>query len=114
MTELEELIANRLRSIHFDGTGCGGTPYDTGNCSNCYGPSPMSADEIAEEVVGIMKENSMFGWIFCEDELPEEGVLVETRSPNGLVQSLKRDGNLWFVPDGSMYVYYIPITWRKL
>lgn len=24
------------------------------------------------------------------------------------VQRLSRDGNLWWVPDGSMYVYYTP------
>lgn len=28
------------------------------------------------------------------------------------VQLLKRDGGLWFVPDGSMYVYYTPTHWR--
>jgi hypothetical protein len=26
---------------------------------------------------------------------------------------LKRSGNLWFTPDGSMYVYYTPTHWRK-
>lgn len=25
-----------------------------------------------------------------------------------------RDVNLWFVPDGSMYVYYAPTHWREL
>jgi hypothetical protein len=25
---------------------------------------------------------------------------------------LKRDVRLWFVPDGSMYVYYTPTHWR--
>lgn len=28
-------------------------------------------------------------------------------------QELKRQGNLWFVPDGSMYVYYTPTHWRE-
>lgn len=27
-------------------------------------------------------------------------------------QTLKRIGNLWFYPDGSMYVYYMPTHWR--
>lgn len=28
-------------------------------------------------------------------------------------QELKRDGNLWWTPDGSMYVYYQPTHWRE-
>jgi len=28
------------------------------------------------------------------------------------VQKLKRQGNLWWLPDGSMYVYYRPTHWR--
>lgn len=27
-------------------------------------------------------------------------------------QKLKRQGNLWFFPDGSMYVYYTPTHWK--
>lgn len=27
------------------------------------------------------------------------------------VQTLKRQGRLWFFPDGSMYVYYSPTHW---
>lgn len=29
-------------------------------------------------------------------------------------QSLKRQGRLWFFPDGSMYVYYAPTHWKPL
>ena len=29
-------------------------------------------------------------------------------------QPLKRQGRLWFCPDGSMYVYYTPTHWRLL
>jgi hypothetical protein len=29
------------------------------------------------------------------------------------IQTLKRQGNLWFVPDGNMYVYYTPTHWRS-
>lgn len=25
----------------------------------------------------------------------------------------ERSGNLWFVPDGSMYVYYRPTHWKQ-
>lgn len=27
------------------------------------------------------------------------------------VQKLKFDGKLWWIPDGSMYVYYTPTHW---
>ena len=58
---------------------------------------------------GNVKER---GWTFLEDALPPEGVVVETRSEHGNVQCLVRESNLWFVPDHSMYVYYVPIAWR--
>ena len=45
------------------------------------------------------------------DRLPPDGELVNTLSPGGLQQLLKRQGRLWFVPDGSMYVYYVPAFW---
>jgi hypothetical protein len=50
----------------------------------------------------------------CQIELPPEGEVVESVSASGLVQNLKREGHLWFVPDGSMYVYYTPVAWRPL
>ena len=30
------------------------------------------------------------------------------------VTKLKRRGNLWFFPDGSMYVYYTPTHWKPM
>jgi len=51
------------------------------------------------------------------DHAPE-GVVVETKidDANGVRNEgkLKRQGNLWFVPDGSMYVYYRPTHWREV
>lgn len=45
-----------------------------------------------------------------------ENQIIETRIDDKLgirnEQLLKRIGNLWFVPDGSMYVYYAPTHWR--
>jgi hypothetical protein len=45
-------------------------------------------------------------------------VVVETKidDAHGVrnVTTLKRIGNLWFVPDGSMYVYYTPTHWRPI
>ncbi len=49
---------------------------------------------------------------------PEDGVVVETKvdDEHGCrnEQSLVKDGNLWFFPDRSMYVYYRPTHWRPL
>ena len=45
-----------------------------------------------------------------------DGVVVETKIDDAQgvrnVQPLKRQGRLWFVPDGAMYVYYTPTHWR--
>lgn len=44
------------------------------------------------------------------------GVIVETKIDEGgherNVQRLKREGRLWWTPDGKMYVYYQPTHWR--
>lgn len=47
--ETVEALAEHLNRIHFDGTGCGTTGVN--GCSNCCGPSPMSAHEIAEAIL---------------------------------------------------------------
>ncbi|MND16959.1 hypothetical protein D3C76_649900 [compost metagenome] len=55
----------------------------------------------------------MSGWISTYfNQLPPEGVVVETQDSGGNRQLLKRQGNLWWHPDGSMYVYYVPKFWR--
>lgn len=57
-------------------------------------------------------------WIKTSDRLPEEGVVVLTKIDDDIVkrntQTLKRSGNLWFLPDGAMYVYYTPTHWMPL
>jgi hypothetical protein len=57
-------------------------------------------------------------YIPTSESLPEEGKIVMTKidDANGLRNetTLKRQGNLWFFPDGSMYVYYRPTHWRDL
>lgn len=49
-------------------------------------------------------------------ETSPEGVEVLTKIDDSKgvrnVCTLKRQGNLWFYPDGSMYVYYTPTHWR--
>ena len=45
-----------------------------------------------------------------------EGVIVETKIDDQQgcrnQTTLKRSSRLWFLPDGSMYVYYTPTHWR--
>ena len=51
-------------------------------------------------------------WISTQTKLPEENKEVETKidDSNGTrnQQTLVRQGYLWFYPDLSMYVYYVP------
>ena len=56
----------------------------------------------------------MRGWTETVDQLPTEGIEVETKIDDAdgerNVQRLIRHGNLWF--SGDMYVYYTPTHWR--
>lgn len=54
----------------------------------------------------------MSQWVITAQRLPPENVVVETQDSAGSVQNLKRVGNLWWTPDGGMYVYYVPTQWR--
>lgn len=55
-------------------------------------------------------------YIPCTKQLPPNGKVVDTLICDGHgvrnEQKLKRKDNLWFLPDGSMYVYYSPTHWR--
>lgn len=57
-------------------------------------------------------------WIYCGKQLPPNGELVETKihdfKGERNIQPLKRENRLWFIKDGSMYVYYEPTHWREL
>lgn len=53
-------------------------------------------------------------WRDATTDPPPEGILVETISPGRMRQQLFRNGRLWFVPDGKMYVYYTPHKWKPL
>lgn len=59
----------------------------------------------------------MNDWIRVSDRLPTENKVVDTIIDDGKfirnMQKLKRKGNLWYLPDGSMYVYYTPTHWRE-
>ena len=55
-------------------------------------------------------------WIPLTERLPENHIVVDTKihDESGVrnEQPLKRAGRLWFLEDGSMYVYYTPTHWR--
>jgi hypothetical protein len=56
-------------------------------------------------------------WISVKDKLPKQGQVVNTKIDDSKgvrnEQQLKLSGNLWFFPDGSMYVYYTPTHWAN-
>ncbi len=60
----------------------------------------------------------MKNWISVKELLPRNDVPVETKidDENGCrnIQELKRSNRLWFVKDGSMYVYYTPTHWSYI
>ena len=60
----------------------------------------------------------MSEWISISAMKPPNGEEVETKVEDcdgeRNQRSLKRRGNLWWHPDGSMYVYYTPTHWRPL
>lgn len=55
-------------------------------------------------------------WIANTDTLAPDYQIVMTKidTEAGVrnEQLLKRQGNLWFTPDGEMYVYYSPTHWK--
>lgn len=57
-------------------------------------------------------------WVNVNDKLPPDDFTVDTiifdREGDRNHQKLKRRDNLWFFPDGSMYVYYTPTHWREI
>lgn len=57
----------------------------------------------------------MNDWISVKERLPENGVEVAVRlGSRRVVTNLKRMNRLWFLPDGSMYVYYEPTHWMPI
>lgn len=52
-------------------------------------------------------------WTRTEVELPPERVEVQVLNGEH-VTTLVRDGNLWWFPDRTMYVYYVPKFWKHI
>lgn len=51
-------------------------------------------------------------WTLTGCQLPPYGQKVQTMDSGGKVQDLVLKGKLWWFPDGSMYVYYVPKFWK--
>jgi hypothetical protein len=79
--------------------------------ANLYSGRLRARQEVQE--VDAMGQNDWIENRFC---LPPDGQIVQTKIDDDRgernVQDLKRIGALWFMPDGSMYVYYTPTHWR--
>lgn len=54
----------------------------------------------------------MSEWRNVRNNPPPENVVVEVMNNDGT--QLVKQGNLWFFPDFSMYVYYTPEWWRPV
>lgn len=90
-------------------------------CQSCTSTDEETAIHAWNSRVPIIKNFvgfEMSGWISVQEQLPEEGVIVITKidDENGVrnIQKLTRKGNMWFLPDLSVYVYYRPTHWKSL
>jgi hypothetical protein len=105
-------ITTAMRQLHTALVAAGVDP------SSIQLPGPVVAAMISEQSPAIMRDEraevSETAWTPTERALPPDEEIVWTMGPNDLIQTLKRRGNLWFVPDGSMYIYYMPKFWKYL
>lgn len=53
-------------------------------------------------------------WTPTDRQTPPEGVEVATMDSGGHVQTLVYERGLWWFPDRSMYVYYVPRVWQDV
>ena len=85
-------------------------PREKGSSS---GSSPKRAAVVA--LPSVERER---GWTPVSLKLPPGGAAVETKidDADGIrhFRILYRQGSVWFLPDGSSYVYYEPTHWRML
>ena len=55
----------------------------------------------------------MRDWTPTDEDLPPPGKIVEAMDSGGHVQDLVFERGLWWFPDRSMYVYFIPKFWKE-
>lgn len=79
--------------------------------SKCILGIEQSCDECR-----MCQQDNQKKWINVSEQLPPEDIIVETKIDDSRgcrnEQKLKRRGNLWFLPNGGIYVYYTPTHWR--
>lgn len=46
--------------------------------------------------------------------VPNEGEVVDVITPSGEQRPLMYRTNMWWLPDGSMYVYFQPVMWTGI
>ncbi|AZG43470.1 hypothetical protein [Gordonia insulae] len=74
MTDLADMIADRLRSMHFRGDECGTNGPNA--CSNCFGPGGgMDARAVAEAVVSVVTAHTTVDTVEELDALPVDTVI---------------------------------------
>lgn len=56
----------------------------------------------------------MADWTPIDGDVPPEGELLDVITPSGDQRQLIYESGLWFLPDRSMYVYFVPAFWRRL
>lgn len=59
-----------------------------------------------------MAAESSGPWTNVTEAAPRDGQVVEVQNNGGM--RLKRSGRLWFLEDGSLYVYFTPEWWRPV
>lgn len=47
-------------------------------------------------------------------DFPPEGAVTETADSGGCHRLLVYEKGLWWFPDRSMYVYFVPQSWRPI
>jgi len=57
-------------------------------------------------------------WISVDEQPPNDGEIVDTKIDDWMgirnEQPLKKQGNIWYVPNGEIYVYYRPTHWKSI
>jgi hypothetical protein len=62
----------------------------------------------------MSESNNTSVWIRTVDQMPPEGVEVLAIDSGEHAQMLVYADGMWWFPDRSMYVYYVPVAWRIL
>jgi len=92
--------------------------YETRKETRDFDPESNNGRLMIAVCAEILAEAAPPKWISVDKELPPHGITVETKVDDSKgvrnEQKLKLLHRLWFIPDGSMYVYYAPTHWRPL